>query len=65
MAFCVQLLFVGINPGLCAAAVSQRFGQPGSRLQLQLCRYAAGFSHRLLAPPPSLAPPIRICLRFE
>ncbi len=44
----LQVLFCGINPGLYSAAVGHHFARPGNRFWPAL--YAAGFTHRLLAP---------------
>ena len=42
------MLFCGINPGLYSGATGHHFARPGNRFWPAL--YAAGFSHRLLAP---------------
>ncbi len=44
----LQLLFVGINPGLYSAAIGHHFGRPGNRFWPTL--HAAGFTDRLLTP---------------
>lgn len=44
----LQVLFVGINPGLYSAAVGHHFGRPGNRFWPAL--YHSGFTPRLLAP---------------
>jgi TDG/mug DNA glycosylase family protein len=44
----LQLLFVGINPGLYSAAIGRHFGRPGNRFWPTL--QAAGFTDRLLTP---------------
>lgn len=44
----LDVLFVGINPGLYTAAVGHHFARPGNRFWPAL--YAAGFTPRLLAP---------------
>jgi TDG/mug DNA glycosylase family protein len=44
----LQVLFVGINPGLYSAAVGHHFARPGNRFWPAL--YAGGFTERLLSP---------------
>jgi TDG/mug DNA glycosylase family protein len=44
----LDVLFVGINPGLRSAAVGHNFARPGNRFYPAL--HAAGFTPRLLAP---------------
>lgn len=44
----LDVLFVGINPGLYSGAVGHHFARPGNRFWPVL--YAAGFTPRLLAP---------------
>lgn len=44
----LDVLFVGINPGLYSAAVGHHFARPGNRFWPTL--YSAGFTDRLLAP---------------
>jgi TDG/mug DNA glycosylase family protein len=44
----LDVLFVGINPGLYTAAIGHHFGRPGNRFWPAL--YAAGFTARLLSP---------------
>ena len=44
----LDVLFVGINPGLRSAEVGHNFARPGNRFYPAL--YAAGFTPRLLAP---------------
>lgn len=44
----LEVLFVGINPGLYTAAVGHHFGRPGNRFWPAL--YAGGFTDRLLSP---------------
>jgi double-stranded uracil-DNA glycosylase len=44
----LNVLFVGINPGLYSAAVSHHFARPGNRFWPAL--HAAGFTPRLLSP---------------
>src|SRR5437016_10619218 len=44
----LDVLFVGINPGLYTAAVGHHFARPGNRFWPAL--HAAGFTDRLLAP---------------
>src|SRR3990172_3487367 len=44
----LQVLFVGINPGLYTAAIGHHFGRPGNRFWPAL--YASGFTDRLLSP---------------
>lgn len=44
----LDVLFVGINPGLYTAAVGHHFARPGNRFWPAL--HAAGFTPRLLAP---------------
>src|SRR5438105_4175700 len=44
----LNVLFVGINPGLYTAAVGHHFARPGNRFWPAL--YGAGFTERLLAP---------------
>ena len=44
----LDVLFVGINPGLYSAAVGHHFARPGNRFWPAL--YSAGFIDRLLAP---------------
>lgn len=44
----LKVLFVGINPGLCSAAVKHHFARPGNRFWPALHR--AGFTDRLLSP---------------
>jgi TDG/mug DNA glycosylase family protein len=44
----LDVLFVGINPGLYSAAVRHHFGRPGNRFWPTL--YASGFTPRLLSP---------------
>jgi double-stranded uracil-DNA glycosylase len=44
----LNVLFVGINPGLYTAAVGHHFARPGNRFWPAL--HAAGFTERLLAP---------------
>jgi TDG/mug DNA glycosylase family protein len=44
----LDVLFVGINPGLRSAAVGHNFARPGNRFYPAL--HAAGFTPRVLAP---------------
>src|SRR5438105_9377877 len=44
----LDVLFVGINPGLYTAAIGHHFGRPGNRFWPALHR--SGFTPRLLAP---------------
>src|SRR5438270_595831 len=44
----LDVLFVGINPGLYSAAVGHHFARPGNRFWPAL--YQAGFTDRLLCP---------------
>jgi TDG/mug DNA glycosylase family protein len=44
----LDVLFVGINPGLYSAAIGHHFGRPGNRFWPAL--FAAGFTPRLLTP---------------
>ena len=44
----LDVLFVGINPGLYSAAIGHHFGRPGNRFWPTL--FAAGFTPRLLTP---------------
>lgn len=44
----LDVLFVGINPGLYSAAISHHFGRPGNRFWPTLHR--SGFTPRLLTP---------------
>ena len=44
----LDVLFVGINPGLYTAAIGHHFGRPGNRFWPAL--YAAGLTPRLLSP---------------
>jgi TDG/mug DNA glycosylase family protein len=44
----LDVLFVGINPGLYSAAISHHFGRPGNRFWPAL--FASGFTPRLLTP---------------
>src|SRR5436190_23925682 len=44
----LQVLFVGINPGLYSAAIRHHFARPGNRFWPAL--YAGGFTDRLLSP---------------
>jgi TDG/mug DNA glycosylase family protein len=44
----LDVLFVGINPGLYSAAIRHHFGRPGNRFWPAL--YASGFTPRLLSP---------------
>ncbi len=44
----LDVLFVGINPGLYSAAIGHHFGRPGNRFWPAL--HAAGFTPRLLSP---------------
>src|SRR5437764_8390286 len=44
----LDVLFVGINPGLYTAAIGCHFGRPGNRFWPAL--HAAGFTDRLLSP---------------
>jgi TDG/mug DNA glycosylase family protein len=44
----LDVLFVGINPGLYSAAIGRHFGRPGNRFWPTL--FAAGFTPRLLSP---------------
>ena len=44
----LKVLFCGINPGLYSGAVGHHFARPGNRFWRVL--FAAGFTHRLLAP---------------
>lgn len=44
----LDVLFVGINPGLYTAAIGHHFGRPGNRFWPAL--YDAGFTPRLLSP---------------
>jgi TDG/mug DNA glycosylase family protein len=44
----LDVLFVGINPGLYTAAIGHHFGRPGNRFWPAL--YAAGFTSRLMSP---------------
>lgn len=44
----LNILFVGINPGLYTAAIGRHFGRPGNRFWPAL--YAGGFTPRLFSP---------------
>jgi TDG/mug DNA glycosylase family protein len=44
----LQVLFVGINPGLYSAAIGHHFGRPGNRFWPAV--HAGGFTPRLLTP---------------
>jgi TDG/mug DNA glycosylase family protein len=44
----LDVLFVGINPGLYSAAIRHHFGRPGNRFWPAL--FAGGFTPRLLSP---------------
>lgn len=44
----LQVLFVGINPGLYSAAIGHHFGRPGNRFWPAL--FAGGFTPRLFSP---------------
>jgi TDG/mug DNA glycosylase family protein len=44
----LDVLFVGINPGLYSAAIGHHFGRPGNRFWPAL--FASGFTPRLLTP---------------
>src|SRR5262245_36115083 len=44
----LDVLFVGINPGLYSAAIGHHFGRPGNRFWPAL--YASGFTPRLVSP---------------
>lgn len=44
----LDVLFVGINPGLYSAAIGHHFGRPGNRFWPAL--HASGFTPRLLSP---------------
>ncbi|MFP5348754.1 MAG: G/U mismatch-specific DNA glycosylase [Gammaproteobacteria bacterium] len=44
----LDVLFVGINPGLYTAAIGHHFGRPGNRFWPAL--HASGFTPRLLSP---------------
>src|SRR5262249_31469130 len=44
----LDVLFVGINPGLYSAAIAHPFGRPGNRFWPAL--FASGFTPRLLTP---------------
>lgn len=44
----LDVLFVGINPGLYSAAIGHHFGRPGNRFWPTL--FASGFTPRLLSP---------------
>jgi len=44
----LDVLFVGINPGLYSAAIGHHFGRPGNRFWPTL--FASGFTPRLLTP---------------
>ncbi|HEY2147942.1 MAG TPA: G/U mismatch-specific DNA glycosylase [Pirellulales bacterium] len=44
----LDVLFVGINPGLYSAAIGHHFGRPGNRFWPAL--FAGGFTPRLLSP---------------
>jgi TDG/mug DNA glycosylase family protein len=44
----LDVLFVGINPGLYSAAIGHHFGRPGNRFWPAL--FASGFTPRLLSP---------------
>ena len=44
----LEVLFVGINPGLYSGAVGHHFARPGNRFWPAL--HAAGFTPRVLAP---------------
>lgn len=44
----LQVLFVGINPGLYTAAIGHHFGRPGNRFWPAL--HAGGFTPRVLSP---------------
>ena len=48
IAFDLQILFSGINPGLYTAAVGHHFARPGNRFWKAL--YEAGFTETLLSP---------------
>src|SRR6266478_3650016 len=44
----LDVLFVGINPGLYSAAIGHHFGRPGNRFWPAL--HAGGFTPRVLSP---------------
>ena len=44
----LDILFVGINPGLMSAKIGHHFGHPGNRFWPSL--YSAGFTPSLLSP---------------
>jgi TDG/mug DNA glycosylase family protein len=44
----LDVLFCGINPGLCSGAVGHHFARPGNRFWKTL--YGAGFTDRVLSP---------------
>src|SRR5438477_5317121 len=44
----LDVLFVGINPGMYSAAIGHHFGRPGNRFWPAL--FASGFTPRLLTP---------------
>lgn len=48
IAFGLDVLFVGINPGLYSAAIGHHFGRPGNRFWPAL--FDGGFTERLLLP---------------
>src|ERR1051326_3282497 len=48
----LDVLFVGINPGLYSAAIGHHFGRPGNRFWPAL--YAPGFTPPLLSPFDSM-----------
>lgn len=48
----LQVLFVGINPGLYSGAVGHHFARPGNRFWPAL--HLAGFTERILAPSEQL-----------
>src|SRR5260221_7557371 len=51
----LDVLFVGLNPGLYTAAVGHHFGRPGNRFWPTL--YLAGFTPRLFQPHEQRALP--------
>lgn len=51
----LQVLFVGINPGLRSAEVGHNFARPGNRFWPTL--HAAGFTPRVLAPEEDVTLP--------
>lgn len=52
IAFGLDVLFVGINPGLYSAAIGHHFGRPGNRFWPAL--HDGGFTPRLLSPHEEL-----------